>query len=91
MSFLLRVVGVSLRDRVGSSVIQEGLREELLLLHIERSQLRWFRHVLRGMHPWGMTDWEEGRPKGRPMIRWGDDISQLAWERPGVLPEELDV
>ena len=43
MSFLLRrVSGLSLRDRVRSSDIREGLRVEPLLLHMERSQLRWF-------------------------------------------------
>ncbi|XP_057696067.1 uncharacterized protein LOC130918404 [Corythoichthys intestinalis] len=41
MSFLRRVAGLSLRDRVRSSVIREGLGVEPLLLHVERSQLRW--------------------------------------------------
>ena len=40
MSFLRRVVGRSLRDRVRSSIILEELGVEPLLLHIERSQLR---------------------------------------------------
>uniref|UniRef100_A0A3P9D6Y1 Uncharacterized protein n=1 Tax=Maylandia zebra TaxID=106582 RepID=A0A3P9D6Y1_9CICH len=47
MSFLRRVAGLSLRDRVRSSAIREGLRVEQLLLHIERSQLRWFGHLAR--------------------------------------------
>ncbi|TWW59701.1 hypothetical protein D4764_06G0012310 [Takifugu flavidus] len=38
MSFLRRVAGLSLRDRVRSSDIREGLGVEPLLLHIERSQ-----------------------------------------------------
>ncbi len=37
MSFLHRVAGCSLRDRVRSSVIREELRVESLLLDIERS------------------------------------------------------
>jgi len=44
MSFLRRVVGLSLRDRVRSSDIRRELRVEPLLLRIERSQLRWFGH-----------------------------------------------
>ena len=40
MGFLRRVSGLSFRDRVRSSVIREGLRVELLLLHIERSKMR---------------------------------------------------
>ncbi len=39
MSFLHRVAGCSLRDRVRSTVIREELRVESLLLDIERSQL----------------------------------------------------
>ena len=41
MSFLRRVAGLSLRDRVRSSAIQEELGVELLLLRVEKSQLRW--------------------------------------------------
>ncbi|KAK3561961.1 hypothetical protein QTP86_019076, partial [Hemibagrus guttatus] len=47
MSFLRRVAGHSLRDRVRSSVTWEKLGVELLLLHIERGQLRWLGHLFR--------------------------------------------
>ena len=47
MGFLCRVAGVSLRDRVRSSAIQEGLGVELPLLCFERSQLKWFGHLMR--------------------------------------------
>ena len=40
MSFLRRVAGVSLRDRVRSSAIREELGLEPLRLYLERSQLR---------------------------------------------------
>jgi len=40
MGFLRKVSGLSLRDRVRSSVIQEGLGVEPLLLRIKRSQMR---------------------------------------------------
>ena len=40
MGFLHRVAGVSLRDRVRSSAIREGLRVKPLLLGVERSQFR---------------------------------------------------
>ena len=53
MSFLCRVAWLRLRDRVRSLDIQI-LRVEPLLLRIERSQLRWFRHPNL-----------EGLPKGR--------------------------
>ncbi|KAK3528789.1 hypothetical protein QTP70_011573 [Hemibagrus guttatus] len=47
MSFLRRVAGRSLRDRVRSSVTWEELGVEPLLLHIERGQLRWLGHLFR--------------------------------------------
>ena len=46
MSFLRRVAGLSLRDRVRSSVIREELGVDPLL-HIERSQMRWLGHLVR--------------------------------------------
>ena len=47
MSFLRRVAGLSLRDKVRSSDIRRELGVEPLLLRIERSQLRWFGHLIR--------------------------------------------
>uniref|UniRef100_A0A671UNG7 Reverse transcriptase domain-containing protein n=2 Tax=Sparus aurata TaxID=8175 RepID=A0A671UNG7_SPAAU len=95
MSFLRRVAGRSLRDRVKSSVTREELRVEPLLLHIERSQLRWLGHLFR--MPPGRLPREVflacpsgRRPRGRPRTRWCDYVAQLAWERLGVLPEELE-
>ena len=95
MSFLRRVAGLSLRDRVRSSAIREGLRVEPLLLHIERSQLRWFGHLTR-MPPGRLPGKvfracpAGRRPRGRPRTRWRDYISRLAWERLGVPPDKLE-
>ncbi|KAK3510880.1 hypothetical protein QTP70_022839, partial [Hemibagrus guttatus] len=93
MSFLRRVAGRSLRDRVRSSVTQEELGVEPLLLHIERRQLRWLGHLLR--MPPGRLPGEVfracltgKRPRERPSTRWRDYVSRLAWERIGV-PEEV--
>ena len=47
MSFLRRVAGFSLSDRVRSSVIHEEIGLEPLLLCLEWSQLRWFGHLVR--------------------------------------------
>ncbi|KAF7648618.1 hypothetical protein LDENG_00154150 [Lucifuga dentata] len=93
--FLHRVPGLTLRDRVRNSDIQEGLGVELLLLHIERSQLRWFRHLIRmpparlprevfQARPTGK------RPRGRPRTRWRDYISRLIWESLGIPQKELE-
>ncbi|XP_054621698.1 uncharacterized protein vopp1b isoform X1 [Dunckerocampus dactyliophorus] len=95
MSFLRRVAGLSLRDRVRSTVIRERLRVEPLLLRIERSQMRWLGHLVR--MPPGRLPGEVfrasptgKRPRGRPRTRWRDYVSQLAWERLGIRREELD-
>ena len=89
MGFLRWVTGLSLKDRMRSSVIQERVRIELLPFLIEISQLRWFRHLLR--MPSGHLPGEEflacptGRkPRGRPRVRRRDYPSHLAWERLGI-------
>jgi len=41
------VAGLSITDRVRSSVTGRELGVESLLLHVERSQLRWFWHPNR--------------------------------------------
>nr|XP_049580441.1 charged multivesicular body protein 1a isoform X3 [Syngnathus scovelli] len=95
MSFLRRMSGLSLRDRVRSSVIRERLGVESLLLHVERSQMRWLGHLIR--MPPGRLPGEVfracptgRRPRGRPRTRWRDYVSQLAWERLGIPRDELD-
>ncbi|KAK3564250.1 hypothetical protein QTP86_011970 [Hemibagrus guttatus] len=95
MSFLRRVAGSSLRDRVRSSVTREELGVEPLLLHIERGQLRWLGHLFR--MPPGHLPGEVfracptgKRPRGRPRTRWRDYVFRLAWENLGVPPEELE-
>ncbi|KAK3557834.1 hypothetical protein QTP86_003172 [Hemibagrus guttatus] len=95
MSFLRRVAGRSLRDRVRSSVTREELGVEPLLLHIERGQLRWLGHLF--WMPLGRLPGEVfracptgKRPRGRPRTRWRDYVFRLAWERLGIPPEELE-
>jgi len=46
MGFLRMVSGLSLRDRVRSSLIREGLGVEPLRLRIERSKMRWLGHLV---------------------------------------------
>ena len=47
MSFLRKIEGVALFDKVRSSEIRKSVNIEPLLLRIERPQLRWFGHVSR--------------------------------------------
>ncbi len=67
---------------VQSSV--RGLGVDPLLFCIERSQLSWFRHLVRippGHLPRVMfQEYKAGkRPQRRPGFRWRDDISALTW------------
>ncbi len=94
MDFLRRVAGVSLRDEVRSSVIREKLGAEPLLLCVERSQFRWFGHLVR--MPPGRLPREvfrahpaRKRPRGRPRSRWRDYTNALAWEHLGIPQSEL--
>ena len=94
MSFLRRVAGISLRDRVKSSVICEILRVEPLLPHLERSQLRWFGHLVEmppeRLHRVVLVACPTGkRPRGRLRARWRDYISKLAWELLRIPQEEV--
>ncbi|KAK0142304.1 LanC-like protein 2 [Merluccius polli] len=81
MSFLRRVAGLSLRDRVRSLVIREELGVDPLLLRVERSQMRWLGHLVR--MPPGRLPGEVfrarptgRRPRGRPSTRWRDYSTQ---------------
>ncbi|KAI3360296.1 hypothetical protein L3Q82_014600 [Scortum barcoo] len=84
MSFLRRVAGRSLRDRVRSSVIREELGVEPLLLRIERSQLRWLGHLFR--MPPGRLPREvfQACPTGRrPRGKTQDTLERLCLGWPG--------
>ncbi|VDP49618.1 unnamed protein product [Soboliphyme baturini] len=75
MGFLRRVAGLTRHDLVRNSDIWKSLGIQLLLLQIEKSQLRWLRPVLRVppekkakqlflANPTGK------RPRERPRLTW---------------------
>ncbi|TWW73696.1 hypothetical protein D4764_15G0010920 [Takifugu flavidus] len=82
MSFLRRVAGISLSDRVRSSAIREELGVEPLLLRVERNQMRASSQDAPWTPPW--------RPPGRPRTCWRDYVSRLVWERLGIPPDEVE-
>ncbi|TWW74403.1 hypothetical protein D4764_14G0004060 [Takifugu flavidus] len=91
MSFLRRVAGLSLRDRVRSSAIREELGVEPLLLRVERSQMKWLGHLVR--MPPGSLPGEVFRAcpsGGRSWTCWRDSVSRLVWECLGIPPDELE-
>ncbi len=90
----MRAAGVSLRDRVRSSVISERLGLEPQLLCVKRSQLRWFGHLVRmspGCLPREVVQARPARrsPWGRPWSTWKDYISALACDDLWILPLQL--
>ena len=95
MISLCRLAGLSVRDKVSCSDIQMELRIELLLLHIKRSQLRWFRPSIQpsiGDLPPCPTC---RKSHGRPRTHWRGCIYHQAWEQDledllRIPQEELD-
>ncbi|CAM1319285.1 Uncharacterised protein r2_g2743 [Pycnogonum litorale] len=94
MAFLRRISGLTMLDRVLSSEIREILRVKSLLLQIERSQLRYYGHVMRmssdrianrilKTHQTGQ------RHRGRPRMRLSDDNRNLVQSRLGISPDVL--
>ena len=89
MRFFRRAAGLTLRDRIRSSTILESLKAESLLLHIERSQLRWLGHVLtmpreRLAHQVFEAMPKGKRPVGRPRLTWRNYVARLCQERLGL-------
>lgn len=86
MSFIRRVDGPSLSDRVRRSDIQRELGVQPLLLWVERGPLRWVGHLEGlppGRHPLEVCQacLPGRRSRGRPRTRWRNYTAHLAWER----------
>uniref|UniRef100_A0A3Q2ZPE8 Schlafen AlbA-2 domain-containing protein n=1 Tax=Kryptolebias marmoratus TaxID=37003 RepID=A0A3Q2ZPE8_KRYMA len=76
MSFFPRVAWPSHDNRVRSSIIRRELGVELLL-HFERIQLRWFKHVIRMPFSGGCLDSQGGEHKADSKLAGG--IMFLLW------------
>ena len=94
MRFLRKIEGVAQLNEMRSSEIQKSRNIELLLLRIERSQLRWFVHV--GRMPQrrllkqallAKANWR--RPVGRPRTKWTNYIEDFGWNRLGLYPSKM--
>ena len=94
MSFLRRIEGVTLFNKVRNSEIRKSLNIKPLLLQIEKSQLRRFGHVSRmpqeRLPKQALLAKANGRrPVGRPKTRWTNYIEDLGWNRLGLRPNEM--
>ena len=65
MSVLRRVTGIFLRDRVRSSSFRDACGVEPLLFHTERSQLRYFVHLVKMASRCLPDEVLRARPTGR--------------------------
>ena len=82
MRVLRLIHGVTRRERLRNDVIRDALNVKSILLIIEKSQLRWFGHVIRMSEERDvkrMLEWkpEQTRPIGRPRKRWLDQIKEI--------------
>ena len=94
ITFLRRIEGVTLFNKVSNSEIRKSLNIEPLPLRNERSQLRWFGHVSRipqeRLLKQALLAKANGRrPVGRPRTRCTDHIEDLGWNRLGLRPSEM--
>ena len=82
MRVLRMIHGVTKWDKIRNETIRQALNVESILTIIERTQLRWYGHVLRmedsrdikRMYNWKPT---QKRPPGRPRKRWEDQIKEI--------------
>lgn len=82
MRILRLIHGVTRRDRIRNDDIRAALKVTSILSDIEKSQLRWFGHVIRMQDSRDvkrMFDWkpDNKRPLGRPRKRWKDQIKEI--------------
>ena len=82
MRYLRQVAGFRRIDKVRNRTIREKLNTEMLLLKVERSQLRWFGHVLkitrnRLVYQVYSAGPNANRPRGRARARWTVEIRNL--------------
>ena len=93
-SFVGRMAGYTLLNKVRSWVIQEELHVEPLLLHTEWSQLRWLEHLIRIFPSHLLLEVYQAQPTGErpwgcPRTRWRDYISKLSLELENVAVDRV--
>ena len=82
MRFLRKIEGVTMFDKLRNTAFRKFLNIDLLLLRIERFQLKWFGHLSkiaqeRLPKQTLYVEVSGRRPVGRPQSRWFDYIGVL--------------
>ena len=88
MRILRLIYGVTRRDRKRNDDIRAALKVNSILSIIEKSQLRWFGHIIRmdeNRDVKRILEWKptEKRPRGRPRKRWIDQIREITSRKIG--------
>ena len=96
MRVLRLIHGVTRRDRLRNDVIRDILKVKSILLIIEKSQLRWFGHIIRMSEDRDvkrMLEWKPNQPRpiGRPRKRWLDQIKEITSRKIANFEEVLSL
>ena len=91
-----KMVGVTLRDKKRAEWIREQTRVKDILVEIKKKKWVWAGHVMRRQdNRWSLrvTEWiprEGKRGRGRPKVRWADEIKKFAGIKWSQLAQDRD-
>lgn len=86
------MIGVRKTDRLRNTLIRNRTKVQDIAIKIRRHKWKWAGHIIRGTDKWSkrVTQWyprEGERGAKRPLMRWDDDIAQVAgrtWSRVAI-------
>ena len=78
-----KMVGVTLRDRKTNKWLRNQSKVADISKRIAKLKWEWAGHVARKHNSWckrilEWRPWDQTRPRGRPQMRWKDDIKKVA-------------
>ncbi|RVE53061.1 hypothetical protein evm_002359 [Chilo suppressalis] len=78
-----KLVGITLRDRKTNTWLRKQSGVTDAVKHIASLKWQWAGHIARKHGSWGKAvlewrPWGEKRPRGRPQMRWKDDVRKTA-------------
>ena len=82
-----RILDINLQDYITNTEIRKRTKVKDVIEEICALKWKWAGHIgkmtynkwTRRIIEW--RPWENKRSRGRPQIRWSDDIKRLAWTR----------
>ncbi|KAI5635397.1 hypothetical protein NE865_11866 [Phthorimaea operculella] len=78
-----KMIGVCLMDRVTNKAIRKRSKVTDVSLKVAKLKWEWAGHIARKSESWckrllEWRPWDQKRPRGRPQMRWKDDIKKVA-------------